>query len=197
MSIKPILSYDEFVSAFGLPNLMESKSEEKDKDKKYPYGCSMLYFDFPDMKILHDEIDPKDIYDEDGFGLESEPHVTLLYGLHSDEIKDDDVLDISSKGIQSMGLGNVSLFENEKYDVLKFDVEAPFLYKINKELTKLPHTTDFPDYHPHCTIAYLKPGKGKNYVKTFENRIFEVFPTKAVYSKPDGSKLEVRFDIKK
>jgi len=34
MSIKPILSYDEFVSAFGLPNLMEAKSEEKDKNKK-------------------------------------------------------------------------------------------------------------------------------------------------------------------
>ena len=165
--------------------------------KKYSYGCSMLHFDFPQMKVIHDEIDKDDVYEGDGTGLETEPHVTLLYGLHSDEIKDDEVLDASSKGIQSMGLGNPSLFENDKYDVLKFDVEAPFLYDINKELSKLPHTTDFPDYHPHCTIAYLKPGKGAKYTKLLKGRIYEVFPTKVVYSKPDGTKKEARFDLKK
>lgn len=174
--------------------LLEKKEESK---KKYSYGCSMLYFDFPQMNVLHDEIHEDDIYDGDSTGLEREPHVTLLYGLHSDEIKDDDVINASIKGIQSMGLGNPSLFENEKYDVLKFDVEAPFLIDINKELSKLPHTTDFPDYHPHCTIAYLKPGKGKKYTKQFKGRIYEVFPTKVVYSKPDGTKKEARFDLKK
>ena len=50
-----------------------------------------------------------------------------------------------------------SLFENPKYDVLKFDVISPLLNKINKKLTKeLPYTSDFPDYHAHCTIAYIK-----------------------------------------
>jgi hypothetical protein len=191
MSIKPILSYDEFVSVFGFPNLMEAKSE-KDKDKKYPYGCSMLYFDFPEMKILHEKIKKDDIYSESGFGLETEPHVTLLYGLH-DTVKDEDVLSVSSKGIQSLQLHNISLFENDKYDVLKFDANGKFLYDINRELTKLPHTTDFPDYHPHCTIAYLKPGKGKEYVKLFAERFYEVFPIKVVYSKTDGTKKEVVF----
>jgi 2'-5' RNA ligase len=176
---------------------ISEKKAEKDDDKKYPFGCSMLYFDFPQMKTLHDEIDQDDIYEEDGHGLETEPHVTLLYGLHSDKIKDDDVLDASSKGIMSIGLGNPSLFENDKYDVLKFDAEAPFLHKINKELTKLPHTNDYPDYHPHCTIAYLKPGTGKKYTKLFKGRIYEVFPTKVVYSKPDGTKKEARFELKK
>ena len=183
-----ILKFNEFLN--------ESLNEAKDKDKKYPYGCSMLYFDFPQMKTLHDEIKEEDIYDEDGHGLESEPHVTLLYGLH-DTVKDDDVLEASTKGVMSIGLGNPSLFENEKFDVLKFDAEAPFLHDINDELSKLPHTTDFPDYHPHCTIAYLKPGKGKEYTKLFKGRIYEVFPTKSVYSKTDGTKKEARFDLKK
>lgn len=185
-----------------LPTLEEflnesKKSESKEKEKKYDYGCSMLYFDFPHMSILHGKIDKDDIFTDDGLGLETEPHVTLLYGLHSDEIKDQDVLDISSKGIESIGLHNPSVFENEKFDVLKLDVEGKFLHRINKELSKLPNTNKFPDYHPHCTIAYLKPGKGKKYAEQFENRVHEVFPTKVVYSKPDGTKLEETFDIKK
>lgn len=180
---KSILKFNEYLN-------------EKE-ETKYEYGCSMLYFDFPQMKTLHDEIKEEDIYDGDGTGLENDPHVTLLYGLHSDEIKDDEVLEISVKGVMSIGLGNPSLFENDKFDVLKFDAEAPFLDDINAELSKLPHTTDFPEYHPHCTIAYLKPGKGKEYTKLFKGRIYEVFPTKVVYSKPDGTKKEARFDLKK
>ncbi len=187
--MKNLPTYEKFMRSIN-----EAK---KEKQKKYPYGCSMLYFDFPQMKILHDEISEDDIYTEDGYGLESEPHITLLYGLHSDEIEDDQVLDISSKEIQSVGLGNPSLFENEKFDVLKLDAEADFLYDINKNLSKLPHTTDYPNYHPHCTVAYLKPGTGKKYTKLFKGRIYEVFPTRVVYSKPDGTKIEERFELKK
>lgn len=168
---KYLPTFEQFIQEFGKP---VNEEKERDSKKKYPYGCSMLYFDFPDMKIIHDEIEEDDIFEGEDQGLETEPHVTLLYGLHSDEIDDQKVLDISSKGIKSLGLGNVSLFENEKYDVLKFDVEGPFLHDINKELTKLPHTTDFPDYHPHCTIAYLKPGTGKKYTKQFKGRIIKV-----------------------
>lgn len=189
--IKPILSYDEFVSSFGFPDLMETKSE-KDKEKKYSYGCSMLYFDFPQIKMIHEKINKDDIYTAEGHGLETESHVTLLYGLHED-VKDEDVLNASCKGIESIQLHNISLFSNDKFDVLKFDAKGNFLFDINRELSKLPHTTDFPDYHPHCTVAYLKPGKGKEYVKLFSERLYEVFPTKVVYSKPDGSKKEVVF----
>jgi hypothetical protein len=52
---------------------------------KYDFGCVMLYFEFPEITFLHNMIDEKDIYTEEGdnsFGLEDEPHTTLLYGLH-------------------------------------------------------------------------------------------------------------------
>ena len=169
-----------------------NEAKEKDKDKKYPYGCAMLYFDFPQMKILHEKIESDDIYDAEGHGLETEPHVTLLYGLH-DSVEDKDVLDASKGRIESIQLHNASLFTNDKFDVLKLDANGQFLHDMNKKLTELPHTSDYPDYHPHCTIAYLKPGKGEKYTKMFNDRLYEVFPKKIVYSKTDGSKKEIGF----
>jgi hypothetical protein len=182
-----IPTYQEYLA------INEAKeAKEKDTNKKYPYGCAMLYFDFPQVKILHEKIEADDIYDEAGHGIETEPHVTLLYGLH-DSVEDKDVLDASKGRIESIQLHNASIFKNDKFEVLKFDANGQFLHDINKNLSKLPHTTDYPDYHPHCTIAYLKPGKGEKYAKMFNDRLYEVFPKKVVYSKTDGSKKEIGF----
>jgi len=176
-----------------VPNCVPVK-ESNDK-QTYDYGCSMIYFDFPKMNEIHSMIEKEDIYteEEDGsYGLEDEPHATLLYGLHSDEIDDDDVLSTSIKsGIpDELKLHNASCFNNDKYDVLKFDVDDDHLHKINAELTKLPHTTDYPDYHPHSTIAYLKKGKGEKYTQKLKDAWYTVNPSKIVYSKPNGDKIE-------
>ena len=187
---------------------MVLESKEKDSDKRYKYGCVMLFFDFPKMGELHDKIEEDDIYSEDGHGLESEPHCTLLYGLHDEEIEDEDVFDIVMKELDDnkikLTLFNASLFEND-YDVLKFDVKQNIegeddkdystdndvLYDINKALTKdFPFTTDFPDYHSHCTVGYLNKGSGKKYVKEFKDQEYEVTPKKIVYSKSNGDKIE-------
>ena len=187
---KLIMTFEQFMEVYGDPI---NEKKEKDLEKKYPYGCAMVYFNFPDLKVFHEKIDSEDLT---GDGLETEPHVTLLYGLHSDEIDDQEVISRCTKGITSMLLHNVSAFQNKEYDVLKFDVRSNFLHDINKDLSELPHTTDFPDYHPHCTIAYLKPGKAKKYEEMFLDRSYEVFPTKIVYSKPDGTKIQSGFKLK-
>jgi 2'-5' RNA ligase len=176
--------------------LYESATKKKkDKNKEYSYGCSMLYFNFPDMKKLHEAIPADAIHEE---GLETEPHVTLLYGLHSDEIEDNDVIEASKGDYEEIKLHKLSLFENEKYDVLKFDVKGKGLHAANKRLSKFPHTTNFPDYHPHCTIGYLNPGRGKEVLKLLKDfpKEFvitaEDMNTKVVYSKPDGEKIKVK-----
>lgn len=166
----------------------------ENKKKTYDYGCAMVYFDFPQMQQFHQSIDESDIFidsNDPTFGLEKEPHTTLLYGLHSNEIDDARVMEIcKSKRVGQLTLTNASLFENEKFDVLKFDVSNPVLAELNAELVKLPHTTNFPDYHPHATVAYLKPGSGKKYVEKFVGHTYQVTPNKIVYSKPDGTKIE-------
>lgn len=169
----------------------------KEEKATYEYGCAMLYFSFDKLKELQSKISEDDLYtgsdDENSrYGLEDEPHVTLLYGLHS-EVTDDDVFNTVfdfKDNINDLELINVSKFDNPKYDVLKFDVKSQILKDINKALTKLPHTTDFPDYHAHSTIAYLKKGMSNKYIELFKDNSYKVKPLKIVYSKADGTKLE-------
>jgi 2'-5' RNA ligase len=179
-----VLNYNSYLN--------ESKKEEK-KEQKYDYGCAMLYLDFPQMESLHEQIDPEDIYTEEGersYGLEKEPHVTLLYGLH-EEVDGETVKKICLEHqYESLVLENVSCFENEKFDVLKFDVNGESLHECNKKLSELPHTTDYPDYHPHATIGYLKPGTGKKYIQAMKDQSHEVAPHSVVYSMPSGEKLK-------
>lgn len=174
-----------------LVSIIESKEK---KDNRYEYGCAMVYFDFPEMPKLHAEIKEDEIYAPKGggYGLETEPHVTLLFGLHDEEIEDSSVLDACLlRKYKNMKLDNVSLFKNDEFEVLKFDVECEDLHYVNNILSKLPHTTRYPDYHPHTTIAYLKPGKGDDVIERLNiKKAYKVKPEEIVYSKSDKSKVK-------
>ena len=167
---------------------------ERSKDT-YSYGCAMLYFSFTEMTEMHLVIDRDDLYTEEEdrtYGLIEEPHVTLLYGLHSEEINDYEIINICTQGkIGDIRLYNVSLFENKNYDVLKFDAHNKVLYQINRNLVEnFPFTTEYPNYHPHSTIAYIKSGRGKKYAEMLKDKEFIATPDKIVYSKSNGTKIE-------
>lgn len=99
-------------------------------------------------------------------GLETEPHITVKYGLHGDDpqavaarLKEEPPITAT--------LGKASIFpstESGSGDVLKVDVESPDLHRLNQKIAQLPHTDTHPTYQPHLTIAYLKPGEGQKYV---------------------------------
>lgn len=163
--------------------------------RKNKFGCVMLFLKFPQIKKLHRVINIEDIYEDEedsSYGLENEPHVTLLYGLH-EEVSDDDVRDVL-KGFEftDIKLQNISSFNNEKYDVLKYDVENDGLHKANELLKKFPYTNDYPQYHPHLTIGYLKKGTAKKYIKDLKESKFVLNPGYVVYSKVDGSKIKIK-----
>ena len=164
----------------------------------YDYGCVMLYFDFPEIKNLHSLIDEEDIYTEDGdrsFGLEDEPHTTLLFGLH-EEVTDGDVKNVLDQlRFGECKLYNVSKFDNPDYDVLKFDVSGPGLHTANAKLKQFPHTSNFPNYHPHATIAYLQPGTADRYIEALKDQDFRLIPTHAVYSKPNGEQVQMNIKV--
>jgi 2'-5' RNA ligase len=167
--------------------------EAEKKDHKRDYGCLMVFLDVDKKawKELQDMISDEDLYTEegdDGYGRETEPHVTILYGLHG-EIEDKDLeVEIDKIKEPKIEFKSISTFENDKFDVLKFDVKKGDLNKLNKEFTKFPHTNKFPDYHPHATIAYLKKGTAEKYIKQAKDLVsMSMEPEKIVYSKVDGT----------
>ena len=176
--------------------LFEEFMNEK-KNDTYSYGCVMLYFDFPEMTNIHSGIDANDLYEKEDdrtYGLEDEPHCTLLYGLEK-QVTVDQVTEILNK--QTFGtckVYNASLFENE-FDVLKFDVEGDSLIETNKALSTLPFHSDYPDYHAHMTIAYLKKGAGKKYCEKMDGHEHNLVPTYAIFSQPDGTKTKIKINI--
>lgn len=182
--INEVLSFEEF-----------KQLNEKKKDQQYSSGCIMGYFAIdPNYYKEYVNINEEDIYnnEENEYGIEIEPHCTVLYGLHDDEIDEDSVVKLFTiiKPFQ-VQLKEISLFENENFDVLKFDVSDEYLKIVNDVVSKqFPNTQTFPDYHAHCTIAYLKPGTGKNYVKQLEQPI-DIFIDKWVYSQSNGRKISI------
>lgn len=118
------------------------------------------------------KIPEREIYlDEDGSkGLEDQHHVTIQYGIHSiDSRKVKNLFKDEAGG--KVKLGKLSIFENEKYDVLKISITAPKLHAFKKKiLNNINCDNKFPQYVPHATIAYLQPGAGKKYIDRYSDK---------------------------
>lgn len=110
----------------------------------------------------HQFIADEDVDTEEG--REDEIHVTVLFGLHTNE-PDEVKKALKGVGPIELTLGKTSIFECEDYDVVKLDVESDDLHRLNKKLSDCcEHTQTHPTYKPHCTISYVKKGCGKKYV---------------------------------
>jgi 2'-5' RNA ligase len=130
----------------------------------------------PKIRELQEQIADEDLAED---GKEERYHVTVKYGLHTSD--PEDVKRAVQKWLQgrrspSVGakLGAVTLFPAKEgeaqrggdvYDVVKLDVDSPDLASLNRALSDgLEHTDTHPDYHPHVTLAYVKPGLGRKYI---------------------------------
>lgn len=143
------------------------------KAKETNHDYSWVYVDLPkeiqNMVIeFGKEIDDDDLYKKEAdSGRETEPHITIKYALLTDLFKDiKDRLDGEKGG--EFYLGKSTIFETDKYDVVKIDVESEDLKRLHDRLNELPHEDKYPDYHAHVTIAYLKKGRGKKYIGKFK-----------------------------
>ncbi len=169
----------------------------KKRETVYEYGCVMINLDVntKEWDKIQKMVKEEDVYfsdtDPTGFGRELDPHVTILFGIHAD-VPDEDVEKLIKKiDNPEIKLQKVASFssDNKPFDVLKFDIQSDDLNKLNKLFKTLPYTSDFPDYHPHATICYMKKGKVAEYVKKMSDlEPIEVTPSEITYSKSDGTK---------
>ena len=109
------------------------------------------------------------IPDEDlsGDGRETKPHVTVKYGLHDDEPEGLQSF-LRDNGPITLTLGKTNFFPpsagSEGNDVVIVEVDSPQLHGLNSDISKTFQASDtHPDYKPHITLAYVKPGSGKKY----------------------------------
>lgn len=141
-----------------------------------PHSFSSTQFDLPselafEVRQLGEQI-PSDDLAEDG--RELNPHVTIKYGLHTNDAEDVRAA-VNGESPVAIQLGKCSVFEvsdkdsqrgGAKFDVVKIEVESKALHQLNKRISEaLPCTDTFPEYKPHITIAYVKPGLGKVYAE--------------------------------
>lgn len=146
--------------------------------------CLMVYFEKSgDIKDIQKKIKKTDVFDEPGCGIETEPHVTLLFGLAENVTKEQLQKHLQPlSNYRTMCLGS-SLFENEDFDVLKMSAHNKNLVETNKALRdNFDYKNSYNDYNPHVTVAYLRRGEGQKYVNpTFKKTLF-LKPSKFVLS---------------
>lgn len=105
-------------------------------------------------KISDDHLfnDPENLF----FGREDDPHVTILYGIHSNKPQEAFDLLNYEKEIQ-VKLGEIYIFkESYWFDVVTIAVISPDLERLNAKFrSSLRYSNRHKKYIPHITIAYV------------------------------------------
>lgn len=154
-----------------------------------PAAAAKKIMDFG-RKIPESEIytDPKD----PSLGREDEPHITVKYGLHTNEEAQvrEALKDVAPfKAV----MGETSIFESDDFDVVKVDINSPELHKINKVIADSLDVTDtHPDYVPHATVAYVKKGRGKKYAGDKAMEGTEIDFDSIMFSNKKGEDIEIK-----
>ncbi len=137
---------------------------------KYDYGCIMACIDQDaagkildfNYKTVHENF----IYTEGTeYGREKHPHVTIKYGLtqsYTEEQMKQVLRNVIPFDIKVKGVG---IFENDRFDVVKLEVDGRELRVLNELFSKLPNHDSHPIYTPHMTLAYVKKGHGKRFAR--------------------------------
>ena len=148
----------------------------KHKNTNREYAFLMVDYETPSfIKDLQKKIPSRELYteeDNEDYGLEKQSHVTLVPCLDNDI--DIDKMKSYLKPINEYDivLTDISKFECEKFDVLKCAVKSKALKDTNKEIVdKFETHSEYKDYNPHMTIAYMKKGMADKYLKKILDKL--------------------------
>lgn len=159
---------------------------------RYDYGCVMARIDEEAARKILDfnnrTITNEMLYEEEGYGYGREitPHITIKFGL-TESYTEEQMKQLLSKVVPfNVEIGGVSIFENEKFDIVKFDIEGKEIRELNEMFSQLPNEDKHPIYHPHLSLAYVKRGLGQRFTKTPSKHAF--VPVNMIEYSDGGSK---------
>lgn len=128
-------------------------------------------------------------------GREDNPHITVKYGLTDDSPETIQKLTqlLESHPPITATLGKTSVFTGgEDGDVVKAEVDSPQLHALNDAIAKaFPNEDTHPEYEPHVTLAYVKPGKGAKYAGDTQLQGLPVRFTSLTFATKDGKQIEI------
>ena len=137
--------------------LLQKKIPEEAIYREYPQVEKEYFINFLGT---YKSDDPRESY-----GLESVPHVTVLYGLEN-QIDYFDLRDkLKNFGSIEFEIGKIKSFRSEgnPYDVLVLEIISPRLVELHKFVREnYDNTYNFPEYVPHMTLCYVTKGSLKD-----------------------------------
>lgn len=130
-------------------------------------------------------------------GLETEPHVTVRYGIQSDDIEGIKKY-LAQQAPFEATLGPTAAFPASEHSdglvPIVAPVEAPQLHAIEKEIEQHGDFKErsFPEYKPHATLGYVKPEAADKYTGMRDTEGAK-FPVNSIsISDRQGNQTEVK-----
>lgn len=133
-----------------------------------------------------------------GDGFETDPHITLLYGIH-EEYPTPQLVDILETHPKfNLTLSDISLFdEDDGFDVVKAEIHCNDLFVLHSTLLNVCHyTLTFPEYIPHATIAFVKKGSCDHLVGHRALHGLSFVVDSITFSGSDGTKRKIMLGVR-
>lgn len=103
--------------------------------------------------------------DDDSYGYDDEPHITIKYGYAPDLSRSDLASILRNIKPFDVVLHALSQFNNNEFDVVKFDAHSDALRELRSRADRYPNQDKYPNYNPHMTLAYVQP-KSFNHLRS-------------------------------
>lgn len=142
-------------------------------------GCLMLSTPMMEEIVnrMHDDLerillDHGYKRDED-FEFDKYIHITVAFGIN---INTDINLikEIVRNRPSYFQITELSLFENDNFDIIKFDIMSSDLRILNHIIkSKMEVKSTFYNYHPHLTVAYVPKGMGRELISRLNKLLYE------------------------
>lgn len=133
------------------------------------------------------------------YGMELEPHITVFYGIHSDNYNDiKKYLNLLNKKIE-VEFGLVTKFSTMEHDIIKIDVidKDKNLENVWKLIKKnIPNSNKFDSYEPHITLSYVQKDTCNDLINDDYFKGMKIVLNLLKFSTPDENKNKF-FRIKK